>query len=379
MGYLISAWNESKQKPFVMSLKQVVSIAGDGSLENDDSIHELREFFGAIDLKTMERLLGECYSKEKKDKFDTRGFAFQDLINEMGSRLGYQVEHGLYRGKKNELGFDGLWKSEDGSYIIMESKTSDDYSIAIESVAGYRDKLISENKISKKKCSILIVFGRDEKGGLSNTAKGSDDAKNIRLISANALFQMVKLYSESSSIVIKKQISSLLQPKDYFVLDNLVELVFPQTDADIPEILDVDDDDAKDVKSINEKEDSNYSGEVTLVPSLPTLPDEKMKTGAFIKQAMINLSESGFVFNDEEMRALCEENSMHNVVGLSRHLPFFKKYNEADTKGHLIAGRPRFYRDPLKFGDEIVYLNSQVYDYDKDAFIKWYLRHKSIK
>ena len=116
-----------------------------------------------------------------------------------------------------------------------------------------------------------------------------------------------------------------------------------------------------------------------LVPSLPALPDDNMKTEAFIKQTMINLAVSGFVFNDEEMKALCEENSMHNVVGLSRHLPFFKKYDEADSKGHLIDGRPRFYRDPLKFGDEIVYLNSQIYEYDKAAFIKWYLRHKGTK
>ncbi len=378
MGYLISAWNDSKQKPFLMSLKQVVSIAGDGSLENAESIQELREFFEAIDLNTMERLLKECYSKEKKDKFDTRGFAFQDLINEMGKRLGYQVEYGLYRGKKNEVGFDGLWKSEDGSYIIMESKTSDDYSIAIESVTGYRDKLISENKISKKKCSVLIVFGRDDKGGLSNTAKGSDEAKNIRLISANALFQMVKLYFESSSAMIKKQISSLLQPKDYFVLDNLVELVFPQTDADIPEIPDVDDDESKD-EDINYHQSvvqDSYEDIITKTSKLPELTDADIKTGAFVKQTMTNLSNSGFVFSDKEMKALCSENSMHDIVGLARHLPFFKKYTESDPKGHFINGRPRFYKDPLKFGDETVYLNSQIYEYDKMAFVKWYLSHK---
>ncbi len=132
---------------------------GNGTLENDESVGELREFFSLIDLETMGRLIGECYSKEKKFKFDTRGFAFQDLVNEMGRRLGYEVENGLYRGKKNEIGFDGLWKAKDGSCIIMESKTSDDYSIAIESVVGYRDKLLKETKVTKNKCSILIVYG----------------------------------------------------------------------------------------------------------------------------------------------------------------------------------------------------------------------------
>lgn len=225
MGYLINAWKET-QKKFTMSLKQAVNIAGDGMLDNAESIGELREFFQMIDLQTMERFLGECYSKDKKFKFDTRGYAFQDLINEMGRRLGYDVEFGLYRGRKNEIGFDGLWKSDDGYYIVMESKTSDDYSISVESVIGYRDQLVIDQKVQKKKCSILIVYGRDDKNALRNTVKGSDEAKNIRLISATALFQLVKLVTESHSAVVDNQVKSMMKPKDYFVLDNLVELVF---------------------------------------------------------------------------------------------------------------------------------------------------------
>ena len=237
MGFLINAWKDS-QKKFTMSLKQVVSIAGDGMLDNDDSIGELREFLELIDLPTMERLLAECCAKDKKYKFDTRGFAFQDIINEMGRRLGYDVEFGLYRGRKHEVGFDGLWKSKDGYYIVMESKTSDDYSISVESVIGYRDRLVIDHKVQKKKCSILIVYGRDDKNALRNTVKGSDEAKNIRLISATALFQLVKLVSESGNTIVSNQVNSLMKPKDYFVLDNLVELVFPQTDDDIPDIDD---------------------------------------------------------------------------------------------------------------------------------------------
>lgn len=368
MGYLINAWNET-QKTFTMSLKQVVSVAGDGSLENENSINELRQFFSLIDLSTMERLLNECYHKDKKYKFDTRGYAFQDLINEMGRRLGYDVSNGLYRGRKNEVGFDGLWKSQDGTYIIMESKTSDDYSISIESVIGYRDKLLIENKVPRKKCSILIVYGRDDKNALRNTVKGSDDAKSIRLISANALFQMVKIVSASSSDTTRKQVISMLQPRDYFVLDNLVELVFPQTDADIPEIDDNDDDES--LNSSNTEQHS-FSSKTVGNTKYPPLPDPNMKAGNFIKTAMTNLANSGFEFTDEQIVELCKEESMHTVVGLSRHLPFFKHFDPEDSKGHLIDGRPRFYSKPLTFGKHTVYLNSQLYDGDKEPFISWY-------
>ena len=376
MGYLINAWKET-QKTFTMSLKQVVSVAGDGTLENDDSRNELRQFFSLIDLSTLGRLLEECYPKDKKYKFETRGFAFQDLINEMGRRLGFEVENGVYRGKKNEIGFDGLWKSNDGTCIIMESKTSDDYSISIESVISYRDKLLAEKNIPRKKCSILIVYGRDDKSALKNTAKGSDDAKSIRLISANALFQMVKIVAAASSDVIGKQVLNMLQPRDYFVLDNLVELVFPQTDADIPEIEDTEDDDF-DVVPKKTKHDNNLNPDNTSIV-IPPLPDRTLKAGDFIRSAMINLANSGFEFSDEEIEILCSEHSMHDIIGLQRKMPFFKKYDPRVKNGHVIDGRNRYYAKPISFGKNTVYLNSQLFDSDKTPFVNWYISITSKK
>lgn len=191
MGYLINAWNETQRK-FTMNLKQIVNIAGDEYLESEEAVQELRDFFSLIDISTMGRLCGECFSKDRKLKFDARGFAFQDLINEMGIRLGFKVEHGLYKGKKNEIGYDGLWETQDGTFIVMESKATGDYAFSPETVIRYRDNLITERRIPRNKCSILVVYGRDEKGTLRNSVKGSDDASMIRLISANALFQLVK-------------------------------------------------------------------------------------------------------------------------------------------------------------------------------------------
>lgn len=248
-----------------MSLKQVVSIAGNGDLETEQSKAELREFYSDIDLETMERLLFECFSKDKKDKFDTRGFAFQDLINEIGTRLGYDVTHGLYRERKNEVGFDGLWKDKDGYSIIMEAKTNDDYSISIESVTGYRDKLIFDHKVPKKKCSVLIVYGRDDKNALHNTVKGSDEAKSIRLISATALFQLLKIKEDRKSDTVQMQIYHMLRPKDYFVLDNLVELVFPETDPEIPDVEDVDEPVDKAEEAVDKGSESVHNGGLVLV------------------------------------------------------------------------------------------------------------------
>ncbi len=104
----------------------------------------------------------------------------------------------------------------------------------------------------------------------------------------------------------------------------------------------------------------------------PPLPDRSLKAGRFVKTAMENLSGSGYTFSDEAIALLCSDASMHKIVGMSRNLPFFKLYNENEEYGYLINGRPRFYSSPLKFGSVLVYLNSQIYEGDKDAFAKWY-------
>jgi len=118
-------------------------------------------------------------------------------------------------------------------------------------------------------------------------------------------------------------------------------------------------------------------GHVTLgvtkkTSGIPALPDRSLKAGTFVKTAMENLSQSGFEFTDEEIRVLCSDSSMHDVIGMQRNLPFFKLYDPADSKGHLINGRPRFYSKPLTYGNYTVYLNSQIYETDKEPFVAWY-------
>ncbi len=367
MGYLLNAWKES-QKKFTMSLKQVVYNAGDGTLENDESINELREFFSLIDLSTMERLLNECYSKDKKQKFETRGFAFQDLINEMGRRLGYKVENGLYRGKKNENGFDGLWKAQDDTFIVMESKTSDDYSIQIESVIRYRDEFLREHNVHRDKCSLLIVYGRDEKNSLRNTAYGSDERGNIRLISANALFQLVKIAEKTKDEIHIKQINSILRPKDYFVLDNLVELVFPETDDDIPDVL----------EGFEDNTDDKYGkAPVRNSLKLPELPNLDLKAGEFVRQAMRKLQETGYVFTDKELeQAYSVEGSKEYT---KRNLPLFWKLEDGQSEKDVDKNdRQRYWKEVFEFGDERFLMFSQWYPdghkrgAQREDFIKWY-------
>ncbi len=45
----------------------------------------------------------------------------QDLVNELGKRLDYDVRNGRYQGTASTIGFDDLWFSPEGHAILADS------------------------------------------------------------------------------------------------------------------------------------------------------------------------------------------------------------------------------------------------------------------
>jgi len=114
----------------------------------------------------------------------------QDLVNELGRRLDYKVTNGRYQGTSTQIGFDGIWTSPEGHTIVAEVKTTDTYRIALDSIAGYRQKLLAAKTFSEPS-SILILVGRQDTGELEAQIRGSRHAWDIRLISVDALLKLV--------------------------------------------------------------------------------------------------------------------------------------------------------------------------------------------
>jgi hypothetical protein len=51
--------------------------------------------------------------------------ALQDLVNHLGELLGFEVSFGRYQGVRNEIGFDGHWKSTtEAFHIVVEVNRS---------------------------------------------------------------------------------------------------------------------------------------------------------------------------------------------------------------------------------------------------------------
>ena len=219
---LIKLWNANPDTISEMSIEQIVATAGDGNLKDGSSCSgELREYFSQILSDKIKAYIERCLTSS----FVKSGLVLQDLVNELGRRLDYNVTNGRYQGIVNAAGFDGIWESPENRTIIAEVKTTDTYRISLDTIAGYRDRLKSENRISGE-ASILIVVGREDTGELEAQVRGSKHAWDIRLISADSLVKLVQLKEKSDSQDTGRKIRNLLNPVEYTRLDEMVDVMF---------------------------------------------------------------------------------------------------------------------------------------------------------
>ena len=223
MNTITELWIKSKEAFETKALSQILSFAGDGRLKDGNSTSaEFRELLDQVPSRLLAQFADSCLT----DKFDDGGFALQDVINQIGQRLGFSVESGLYRGKQNDIGFDGIWVSKEGHSIVVEVKTTDAYRINLDIIATYRLKLIEQNRVSKENSSILIVVGRQDTGDLEAQIRGSQHAWDIRLISTDSLLNLLTLKETLNDTKTIQQINELLKPKEYTRIDKLIDLIF---------------------------------------------------------------------------------------------------------------------------------------------------------
>lgn len=223
MDSISDTWSKSKATFEAKSLPQILSFTADGKLkDNNQTSSEFRELLDQIPSTLLKKYSDNCLT----EKFDDGGFALQDIINQIGIRLGFEVVYGLYRGKQNDIGFDGIWTSSEGHSIVLEVKTTDAYRINLDTIATYRQKLINSSRIDKTNSSILIVVGRQDTGDLEAQIRGSQHAWDVRLISTESLMQLLSLKETLNDSRTILQINELLKPKEYTRIDKLIELIF---------------------------------------------------------------------------------------------------------------------------------------------------------
>jgi hypothetical protein len=165
---LLALWKADQSAVLSMNLQQIITTAGDGTLrDNSDCCSEFRAFLGSVSSEKLEEYADRCLTTS----FPHSGRALQDIINEVGRRLDFDVTAGLYQGIVGGIGFDGLWVAPSGHSIVVEVKTTDTYRIQLAKIAKYRQDLAKQG-IIKGESSILIIVGREDTGELEEQIRG---------------------------------------------------------------------------------------------------------------------------------------------------------------------------------------------------------------
>lgn len=224
---LLDLWKSSAPQVQDKTVSQLIVFAGEGKLrDGTPASGEFREFLANVPTVYLARYASECLTL----RFDDSGLALQDIINQIGRRLGFKVTDGRYRGSAAQLGFDGLWRSPEAHDVLVEVKTTDTYRIDLEVVAGYRRALIKEGRISEDASSILIVVGRQDTGDLEAQIRGSPYAWDIRLISVEYLLKLLSIKEEVEDPGTAKRIRAILVPQEFTRVDGIIDLVFSATE-----------------------------------------------------------------------------------------------------------------------------------------------------
>lgn len=220
---LIDLWLTSQEQIRAKRLQQIIAFAGEGKLRDVGAAStEFRDFLDRIPGDVLSRYASECLS----DSFADSGQALQDIVNQVGRRLGLDVTYGRYRGTTAHVGHDGLWRLPQGHSVIVEVKTTDAYRIDLNTLADYRKALVAAGTISEGASSMLVIVGRQDTGDLEAQIRGSRHAWDIRLISVDALLRLMAVKEDLEDPQIVDRIHQILIPREFTRLDEIVDMLF---------------------------------------------------------------------------------------------------------------------------------------------------------
>lgn len=327
---LIDLWSKSKSQLEGKQVQQIISIAGSGKLlDGGDASTEFRDFLSSVPFDILSRYAEQCLT----EKFEASGLALQDIVNQIGRRLGFKVQDGRYRGTSSEIGHDGLWTSPLGNTIIVEVKTTDAYRIDLETLAGYRRRLIESGKIGETKSSILIIVGRQDTGDLEAQIRGSRHAWDIRLVSAEALLRLMRLKENVEDPQILKKISEVLTPQEFTKIDGIIDLVFST---------------AEEVRQDSEgqeiEEPVAEGGERTRPRPVPVNFNDACaeRIQAFLKQPIVRQTRTGYSTPDGSIFVFCSVSKAYSRAGKEWYWyafhPHQKEKLESVGKGFVAFG-----------------------------------------
>lgn len=326
---LIELWRSSRAQLLDKRIQQVIAFAGEGRLtDGSAAATELREYLDHVSSDLLEQFVNDCL----QESFTDSGFALQDVVNQIGSRLGFEVTHGRYRGKHGETGEDGVWRMPDGHAVIIEVKTTDAYRIDLEKLAAYRKALIASGRVPEDKSSGLIIVGRQDTGDLEAQIRGSRHAWDVRVISVGALLRMMHLREAAEDPQTVSRIRAVLVPREFTRLDAIVDIVFSV---------------AEEVQQEEEESTPEPTGDAEAKSGSKFHPVSfhegcAPRLEAHLKTTLVKRSRSTYASPDGAVRLTCSVSKVHDFAGDEAYWfayhPHYLEFLDGATSGYGAFG-----------------------------------------
>lgn len=323
---LAELWNNSRGQLENKQVQQIIAFAGSGQLTDGGAgAMEFREFLGLVPSEHLARYTDNCLLAS----FPGSGFALQDVVNQIGRRLGYSVTDGRYRGTSTQVGLDGLWKFPDGHTVVIEVKTTDAYRIDLGRIADYRREVIGSGQISEEASSILMVVGRQDTGDLEAQIRGSRHAWDVRLISVDALLRLLFLKERVDDPATIRRICDILKPREFTRLDEIIDVIFSTTEEAVQ----------PDTEVLDETE-----GELISKKAVPVAFHAACisRIENHFAKRFIRQTRSSYLAPDHSLAVVCAISKMHEVLGHPSYWfafhPYQKNFLESAPNGFLVLG-----------------------------------------
>lgn len=206
-----------------LTLDRLVNLAGEWT-EDSRASEQFRQIIDDEQTTTDEI---EAYLHEAiqgSEQYHNR--ALQDLINNIGRRLGFEIEYGVYQGTSETIGFDGLWTSTatgEETHLVVETKKSTAFSIDPGQAGQYMDQLIQQEGVDRSQVYGLYVIGEGDVETVAQTVFGSQYRDRMRVITAQRLLDLLEIQEDSG--LRHDQVVDVLLPINAVDVGQLVELI----------------------------------------------------------------------------------------------------------------------------------------------------------
>jgi len=221
-----------------ITLKQILDLVGklDDSPGEDAPRERFRQFLNenVQDVGQVRDYIEECL----RNKGEQYNRTLQDLINHLGTLMGFHVTFGRYHGVTGRINFDGHWSSPSGFHVVTEVKTTETYPVKTKTLVGYVNDLISEKRIPNwDKALGLYVVGRPdpEINQLENAILVQKRIHQLRIISAESILSLAEMMNEYD--VNHDDILAILRPSGPNVdpvIDLMARLVAERPTSPLP-------------------------------------------------------------------------------------------------------------------------------------------------